>query len=78
MLWELHRALFVFLQVLLGLLLALRGPIQLSGSHKVPSGSAQEKHIVIPLAPSTARLPTLPISSPAPQPPAKHAQVCLQ
>ena len=65
------------LQVLLGLLLALKGPIQLSGSHRVPSGSAQEKHVVIPLVPSMVRLPTLPISSPAPQPLAKHAQVCL-
>lgn len=62
------------LQVLLGLLLALRGPVQL-GTHRAPSGSAQEKHVVIPLVPSMARLHTLPISSPLPQPPTKHAQV---
>lgn len=62
--------------VLLGLLLALRGPVQL-GTHRAPSGSAQEKHVVIPLVPSMARLHTLPISSPLPQPLTKHAQITV-
>jgi hypothetical protein len=58
---QLHRS-----TVLLGLLLALRGPahLMLSGQ-KPPQSSSQEKHIVVPLFPATPRFPSLPTSSPA-------------
>lgn len=49
--------------VLLGLLLALRGSSHLLSGHKPPPSSTQEKHIVIPLFPSTPRFPPLPIST---------------
>ena len=45
------------------------------GVYKLPPGSPQEKHIVIPLAPSMSRLPSLPISGQQQQPQPKHAQV---
>lgn len=66
--------LFSLPQVLLGMLLTLKGGAS-PGVYKLPPGSPQEKHIVIPLAPSVSRLPSLPISGQQQPPQPKHPQV---
>lgn len=59
---------------MLGMLLALRGSLvssalykpQVSGSGN--SGMGQDKHMVLPLAPSVGRIPFLPLSTKTNQP----------
>lgn len=61
-------------QVLLGMLLTLKGG-PTPGVYKLSPGSVQEKHIVIPLAPTMSRLPSLPITTQQLQTQTRHAQV---
>ena len=69
----------IFGQVLLGMLLAVKGSLSLTKPPPLPSTSQhQEKHIVLPLTPAISRLPALPLSSRQNQPSTKqHQQVYI-
>lgn len=56
------------------MLLTLKGG-PTPGVYKLPPGSVQEKHIVVPLAPTMSRLPSLPITTQQLQTQTRHAQV---
>ena len=56
-------------QVMLGMLTSLRDTpslLQRGPSGSTPTGSSQEKHIILPLAPVVPRIPLLPTSAPNP------------
>lgn len=64
-------------QVLFGMFLALKGSSHLLMGQKPPALATQEKHIVIPLAHTAPRFPSLPTSTTPqqPKPFPKHIQV---